>query len=86
MNDLIFTPQAFEEYIEWHTEDKKTFKKINDLIKDIQRNGPASGIGKPEPLKHIKGYSRRIDETNRLVYACDEKQNLRILSCKGHYV
>ena len=86
MHDLIFTPQAFRDYLEWLTEDKKTFKKINDLIRDIQRNGITTGIGKPEPLKHIKGYSRHIDETNRLVYASDKNQNLRILSCKGHYL
>ena len=86
MHDLIFTPQAFKDYLEWLTEDKKTFKKINDLIRDIQRNGLTKGIGKPEPLKHIKGYSRHIDEANRLVYAGDENQNLRIMSCKGHYL
>jgi toxin YoeB len=86
MNDLVFTPQAFKEYLEWHTEDKKTFKKINELIKDIQRNGLLTGIGKSEPLKHIKGYSRRIDDTNRLIYTSDEKKNIRILSCKGHYI
>jgi toxin YoeB len=86
MNDLVFTPQAFKEYLEWHTEDKRTFKKINDLIRDIQRNGFLTGIGKPEPLKHIKGYSRHIDDANRLIYTGDEKQNLRILGCKGHYL
>ena len=86
MNELIFTPQAFKEYLEWHAEDKKIFKKINDLIRDIQRNGLIKGIGKPEPLKHIKGYSRRIDDANRLIYTSDEKLNLRILSCKGHYI
>jgi len=86
MNELIFTPDAFDEYLGWHVEDRKTFKKINDLIKDIQRNGLAKGIGKPEPLKHIKGFSRRIDKENRLVYIADEKQNLRILSCRGHYI
>jgi toxin YoeB len=86
MNELTFTPQAFKEYLEWLGEDKKTFKKVNDLIRDIQRNGLNAGIGKPEPLKHIKGYSRRIDDKNRLVYAGDEKQNLRIISCKGHYI
>ena len=86
MHDLIFTPQAFKEYLEWLAEDKKTFKKINDLIKDIQRNGLETGIGKPELLKHIKAFSRRIDEANRLVYTGDEKQNVRILSCKGHYI
>ena len=86
MDDLTFSPRAFQEYLEWHTEDKKTFKKINDLIKDIQRNGFSTGIGKPEPLKHIKGYSRRIDDTNRLVYTGEAEQTLRILSCKGHYI
>jgi len=86
MNELIFTPDSFDEYLGWHIEDRKTFKKINDLIKDIQRNGLAKGIGKPEPLKHIKGFSRRIDKENRLVYIADEKQNLRILSCRGHYI
>jgi len=86
VNDIIFSPKAFDEYIEWLAEDKKTFKKINDLIKDIQRNGLTTGIGKPEPLKHIKGYSRHIDHANRLVYSSDEKHNLHILSCKGHYI
>jgi len=86
MNDLIFSPQAFKEYLEWFEEDKKVFKKINELIKDIQRNGLTKGIGKPEPLKHIKGYSRHIDHANRLVYSSDESHNLHILSCKGHYI
>jgi toxin YoeB len=85
MNDLIFDPDAFKEYIEWQVKDRKTLKKINDLIEDIQRNGFMKGIGKPEALKHIKAYSRRIDDTNRLVYTGDEWQNLRIISCKGHY-
>ena len=71
--------------MEWQTNDKRTAKRINELIKDIQRNGFMSGIGKPEVLKHRKTYSRRIDDSNRLVYIGDENQNLRILSCKGHY-
>jgi toxin YoeB len=86
VNDLIFAPEAFKEYLQWLTEDKKTFKKINDLIKDIQRNGLAAGIGKPEHLKHIKAYSRHIDHENRLIYSSDETHNLHILSCKGHYI
>jgi toxin YoeB len=86
MNDLIFDPGAFKEYVEWQTKDQKTLKKINDLIEDIQRNGFMKGIGKPEALKHSKAYSRRIDDANRLVYTGDEKQNLRIISCKGHYI
>ena len=60
-------------------------KRINDLIKDIHRSGILNGIGKPEALKGIKAYSRRIDASNRLVYIGDEKQNLKIISCKGHY-
>jgi toxin YoeB len=85
MDDLTFTPQAFKEYVEWQTEDRKTLKRINALIDDIQRNGLLKGIGKPEPLKHLKACSRHIDEANRLVYTADDKQNLIILSCKDHY-
>ena len=85
MNDVSFSPIAMKDYMEWQTEDRKMLKKINDLIKDIQRNGPMKGIGKPELLKHIKAYSRRIDAANRFVYSVDENYNLRIISCKGHY-
>ena len=59
-------------------------KKINELIKDIERNGVLNGIGKPEALKHRKGYSKRIDEKNRLIYEIINGQ-LYILNCKGHY-
>jgi toxin YoeB len=82
---LTFTEDAWKEYMEWLSEDKKTLKRINELIKDIQRNGFLKGIGKPEILKSRKAYSRRIDDFNRLVYIGDENQNLKILSCKGHY-
>jgi len=82
---VTFTERALSEYMEWQAGDKKTLKRINELIKDIQRNGFMSGIGKPEPLKARKGYSRRIDDANRLVYKGDEKQDLEIISCKGHY-
>ncbi len=64
---------------------KKTLKKINALIKDIERNGLSDGIGKPEPLKYRKAWSRRIDRENRLVYNIDSNRNLLIISCKGHY-
>ena len=86
MNNVIFHAKAFKEYIEWQTEDKKTLKRINTLIEDIQRNGLMKGIGKPESLKHIKAYSRRIDEAHRLIYSTDEHQNLYIIACKGHYI
>jgi toxin YoeB len=82
---VTFTEIALTEYIAWQSEDKKTLKRINELIKSIQRDGFMKGIGKPEALKNRKEYSRRIDGGNRLVYCVDSEQNLVILSCKGHY-
>jgi toxin YoeB len=77
--------EAWEDYVFWQTQDKKTITRINELIKDAKRNG-YSGIGKPEPLKgEFSGFwSRRIDEVNRLVYRIKDGV-LEILSCKGHY-
>lgn len=85
MNDFTFSPDAMAEFMDWIKQDKKTANKIYSLIEDIRRNGAMQGIGKPEPLKHRLGYSRRIDEKNRLVYDIDELQNIKIISCKGHY-
>ena len=85
MNDLTFTAEGFSDYVYWQTQDKKTLKKINSLLEDIKRNGVMDGIGKPEPLKHRPGYSRRIDEANRLIYDIDELQNIEVISCRGHY-
>jgi toxin YoeB len=82
---VTFTELGLSEYIEWQTEDRKTLRRINELIRSIQRDGFMKGIGKPEPLKGRKGYSRRIDDGNRLAYTGDENRNLVILSCKGHY-
>ena len=82
---LLWEESAWEEYTEWQSQDKKTLKRINALIKDIQRN-LFEGIGKPEALKgNLSGYwSRRIDEVNRIVYR--EKDGAVIIaSCKGHY-
>ena len=76
---------GWTDYLYWQSQDKKTLKRINELIKDIERNGALNGIGKPEALKYRKGFSRRIDETNRLVYAIDENGVLWIISCRGHY-
>ena len=77
-----FSDQAWEDYVSWQSEDRKTLKRINQLLKDIDRNGN-EGIGKPEPLKgNFSGYwSRRIDEKNRLVYRIDGG-NLLIAACK----
>lgn len=66
-------------------QDKKTLKKINSLFEDIKRNGTLNGIGKPEKLKNILEYSRRIYDANRLVYVIDELQNIKIIACRGHY-
>ena len=82
----IFTEKAFEHYVYWQTQDRKTLKRINDLLKDIERNGAANGIGKPEKLRYRDGWSRRIDEANRLVYDIDDQDQLYIISCRGHYV
>lgn len=81
----VFTSNGWEDYIYWQTEDKKTLKKINTLLKDIDRNGN-EGIGKTEPLiGNLSGFwSRRINEKDRLIYKIDE-YNIYILSCRYHY-
>ena len=81
----IWQEEAWEDYLYWQAQDKKTLKKINSLILDIERH-PFEGIGKPEPLKHdLSGYwSRRIDETNRIVYKVDNDV-LEISQCRTHY-
>ena len=83
---LSWTDEAWKDYIYWQTQDKKTLKRINKLIEDIKRNDPLAGIGKPEPLKaSLNGFwSRRIDDTNRLVYAVDENF-ITVISCRYHY-
>ena len=81
---LVWEDDAWEDYLYWQTQDRKILKRVNLLIKDIRRS-PFDGIGKPEPLKHRKAWSRRIDEVNRLVYNIDENDNLWIIACKGHY-
>lgn len=83
---LAWTDEAWEDYIYWQTQDKKTLKRINRLLTDIKRNDPFKGIGKPEPLKeNLSGFwSRRIDDTNRLVYAVDEVY-ITVISCRYHY-
>ncbi len=81
----IFADDAWEDYTDWQIRDKKIAMRINELIKDINRNGLNQGIGKPEPLKYRKAWSRRITHEHRLVYNFDENKNLVILSCKGHY-
>ena len=81
----IWFEEAWEDYVYWQTQDKKTLKRINQLLQDISRSNHA-GIVKPEPLKGELDsfWSRRIDDVNRLVYRI-QNGNLEILSCKGHY-
>jgi len=70
MNKL-WSDRAWDDYLYWQIQDKKIIKKINELVKDIERNGISSGIGKPEPLKYRKAWSRRINHENRLIYNID---------------
>ncbi|HHV17057.1 MAG TPA: Txe/YoeB family addiction module toxin [Gelria sp.] len=81
----IFTNTAWQEYLYWQNENRQILKRINELIKDIERNGNM-GIGKPEPLKHeLSGFwSRRINNEHRLIYSI-EGNNINIISCLGHY-
>ena len=84
MNKL-WSDDGWEHYVYWQSQDHKTLKRINDLLKSIERNGADKGIGKPEKLKYEDGWSRRIDEKNRLVYKIDDQGYLYIISCRGHY-
>ena len=83
--NIMWTAEAWEDYVYWQGQDKKTLKRINQLIKEVQRS-PFEGIGKPEPLKeNLTGFwSRRIDETNRLVYELANTQ-INIVSCRYRY-
>ncbi|WP_137625599.1 Txe/YoeB family addiction module toxin [Lactiplantibacillus pingfangensis] len=83
--NIVFSPVAWNEYLAWQTEDKKTLKRINKLINEIKRK-PFEGIGKPEPLKYnlAGAWSRRIDDQNRLVYLTTES-SIKIVQLKYHY-
>ena len=82
---LAWTDEAWKDYIYWQTQDRKTLKRINKLINGAMRH-PFEGIGKPEPLReNLSGFwSRRIDDTNRLVYAVDDDY-ITIISCRYDY-
>lgn len=85
LSRLIWTLAAWEDYLYWQGQDRKTLKRINNLIQDCLRE-PFDGIGKPEPLKeNLSGFwSRRIDEANRLIYAVDGN-DLVVIACRYHY-
>jgi toxin YoeB len=82
---LTFTPDGWDDYLYWQSQDKKTLKRINHVLREILRE-PFIGIGKPEPLReNLTGYwSRRIDDTHRLVYAIEE-QAIIVVACRYHY-
>ena len=82
---IAFDPNGWEDYVYWQTQDRKTLKRINQLITDSLRD-PFAGIGKPEPLKHILAgaWSRRIDDANRLVYYVTD-DHIVVLQAREHY-
>lgn len=83
--EFKFSSDAWQDYVYWQTQDKKTLRRINELLRDIERGG-YEGIGKPEPLKeNLTGFwSRRIDERHRLVYRITGNV-CEIVQCRGHY-
>ena len=83
-SNITFSPDAWADYLYWQTEDKKTLKRINKLLQELQRDGTVMGLGKPELMRHVKGMSKRIDDKNRPTYTI-ENGNLVVLSCRGHY-
>ncbi len=82
---LLWEERAWDDYLYWQTQDKKNAKRINALLKEVQRT-PFDGLGKPEPLKgNLSGlWSRRIDEKHRIVYFV-QNDTVHIIACKGHY-
>lgn len=86
MSEKVWSDDAWADYLYWQTQDKKTLKRINQLIQDIERNGCMDGIGSPEALKgNLQGeFSRRINEKDRLVYHMEDGR-IYIAHCRGHY-
>ncbi len=86
MTEKIWSDNAWNDYLYWQMQDKKTIRRINLLIKDIERNGCTDGIGNPEPLSdNLQGeFSRRINEKDRLIYHIEDGR-IYISSCKGRY-
>jgi toxin YoeB len=82
---IFFSPEGWEDYLFWQTQDKKTLRRINRLIEDISRNG-LEGIGKTEPLSgDLSGYwSKRIDDKNRMVFRITDDV-MEIIKCREHY-
>lgn len=86
MSSLIFLPEGWEDYPYWQVHDRKTLRRVNQLLQDISRQA-FEGVGKPEPLRgNLAGWwSRRIDDANRLIYRTQGGGNIEIAQCRGHY-
>ena len=82
--NITFSPDAWADYLYWQSEDKRTLKRINRLLQELQRDGAVQGIGKSEILRRKKGMSKRIDKENRLEYTVEDDR-IVVLSCRGHY-
>ena len=84
MPNVLFLDNALDDFLYWAHNERKILDKIDALLNDIERNGAAKGLGKPEKLKYEEGYSRRINDEHRLVYKMQENI-ITVKSCKGHY-
>lgn len=85
MPNIFLSARALNDFMYWAHNDRKILDKIDMLLNDIERNGAAKGLGKPEKLKHEEGYSRRIDDTHRLIYKIRDDNVIAVKSCRGHY-
>lgn len=84
MGKISFDDAGWAHYVYLEEQDRKTLRRINQLLKSIERDGALNRLGKPEKLKNQDSYSRRIDDANRLVYEINGDETI-VLSCKGHY-
>ena len=85
MPKVLFMDDSLDDFMYWAHNNRKILDRINALLNDIERNGAANGIGKPEHLKQQDKYSRRINDEHRLVYNVTEDNVIVVKSCKGHY-
>ena len=85
MPNVFLSDKALNDFMYWAHIDRKILDKIDALLKDIERNGVARGIGKPEHLKHEDGWSRRINDEHRLIYKIKDENIIAVKSCRGHY-
>lgn len=84
MGKVSFDEAGWAHYIYWQEQDRKTLRRINQLLRSIERDGALNGLGKPERFKYENSYSRRIDDANRLVYEVHGDETI-VKSCRGHY-